>query len=263
MREVIKMLQENGAAQAPTSTDQEGGRGTWVGGDARRTRDARNRRGEDQDRMEAPTRGSRAGDRVPFDGDDGDAAGSRREHGRVTADGPGPLDQAITGESTEPFFVSRLGRRPTSTIRDESTFGYRPYHLKTSPPTFSGSTSDFLTFERKFMRYAQRHDFSLALHEETEIRLTDTSVTHEDLLRRGYNYQRVRRAHHAWQSLLEAAGTEAVEYLIENSGTPANAWSRLRSRYAPSILNQIAAIQRFLHEKRMAVDEDPISLLSV
>lgn len=61
----------------------------------------------------------------------------------------------------------------------------------------------------------------------------------------------------------EAAGSDALELIIEKSYTTANAWTRLKKRYAPSTLTQIAGIQEYLHETRMDVSEDPIHLLSV
>lgn len=78
------------------------------------------------------------------------------------------------------------------------------------------------------MRYAQRHDFARVLLEETEIRRGDATVTLNDLQRAGLSQQRVWRAQLAWSPVLEAAGSEAVEYLIKKVPNSGNAWTRLR-----------------------------------
>lgn len=54
---------------------------------------------------------------------------------------------------------------------DEAGGSYRPYHVKPSPLTFSGNTTEFLSFEAKFLRYAKRHDLIIVLLKEREIRL--------------------------------------------------------------------------------------------
>lgn len=81
---------------------------------------------------------------------------------------------------------------------DEAGGIYRPYILKTTPPTFDGNTPEFLAFERKFLRYAQRYDSAIARSEEADIQLLDTGVTSEDLPQNALSQQRVRRAQRAW-----------------------------------------------------------------
>lgn len=135
--------------------------------------------------------------------------------------------------------------------------------MKVPAPEFKHKICEYLGFERKFLRYAQRYDFARALLEATEIRLADAAVTLGDLRRAGFSQHPLRRVQVVVSSLLDAAGSEAVEFRIEKSLSPARAWTRLKDRYAPSTSSQIAGIQRCLHKTRADDTEDPIPLLSM
>lgn len=100
---------------------------------------------------------------------------------------------------------------------------YCPYHPGTTPPIRNIKTTDFLSLERMVLRHAKQHDFAVALLEETELQLSDDTAKPEDLFRNGCSQQRIRRAQHDWSSLLAPAGSEAVEFVIENSSTPEDA----------------------------------------
>lgn len=94
------------------------------------------------------------------------------------------------GESMQLLMFPRPQRRArSSTSGAEAGGGYRPSHLRTGPPTFSDRTAEFLSFERKFLWCAQRHNIGIALLEETEIQLSDATVTPEHLLRNDFSQQ--------------------------------------------------------------------------
>lgn len=73
---------------------------------------------------------------------------------------------------------------------------FRPYHLKITLPTFSASMTEFLSFEIKFLRHAQRYEFGIASLEEAEVRLSETTEMPENPYRIDSSQGRVRRAHH-------------------------------------------------------------------
>lgn len=116
--------------------------------------------------------------------------------------------------------------------------------------------SGYVGFQIRFLRFAQQYDFVRALSDKDGIQRGNPSVTVGDLHRARFSLHRVRRAQLLWTSLLEATGSEAVEYPIDNSMTPAKVWTCLKEHYAPSTSSQIAGIKRNLHEHRMEDNED-------
>lgn len=105
------------------------------------------------------------------------------------------MEEEYNGESVQTFLFPMLKwwTRPSMGGNEVGT-SCRPNHLKTTQRTLSENTTEFLSFERNILRYAQRHGFAIALLKVSPIRRSDTKVTPEDLYLTGFTQQQIRRA---------------------------------------------------------------------